>query len=152
MIRQATINDIDNIKRVADCYKKELGFILRPALVEAVNRGELLYHESGAFCHWHRRRDQVSVIYEICVPDEARGQGLGRAMVEQLPRPIRLKCPVTNASNEFYQHLGLETANGPAADGQPGNGRDAAGGVADSHWHCASVQAVSRLRLRAVQV
>lgn len=107
-IRQATLTDIDHIKQIAARYKQELGFILRPALVEAVNRSELLYHESGSFCHWHRRRDGVSVIYEICVPDEARGQGLGRAMVEQLPRPIRLKCPVDNAANEFYRHLGFE--------------------------------------------
>lgn len=107
-ICKATISDIDHIKQVASRYKKELGFILRPALVDAVKRGELLYSPLGAFCHWHRRRDNVSVIYEICVPDEARGQGLGRAMVDQLPRPIRLKCPVDNESNGFYRHLGFE--------------------------------------------
>lgn len=110
-IRQATLADIDHIKQVAGRYKKELGFILRPALIEAVRRGELLYHPaSSAFCHWHRRRDGVSVIYEICVPTESRGQGIGRRMVELLPRPIRLKCPVDNASNNFYRHLGFDLA------------------------------------------
>jgi ribosomal protein S18 acetylase RimI-like enzyme len=109
MLRQATLVDIDHIKTVAGQYKRELGFILRPALEEAVKRGELLYHESGAFCHWRRRRDGVSVIYEICVPDEARGQGIGRAMIEALQQPIRLKCPVDNAlGNGFYERLGFK--------------------------------------------
>lgn len=107
MIRQATLTDIDHIKQIASHYKTELGFILRPALAEAVKRGELLYHESGAFCHYHIRRDGVTVIYEICVPGEARSQGLGRAMVERLPRPIQLKCPIDNSSNGFYEHLGF---------------------------------------------
>lgn len=107
MIRQATIADIDHIKAVAARYKPELGFILRPALVEAVGRGELLYHPSGAFCHYHTRRDGVTTIYEICVPAEARGQGLGRQLIERLPRPVRLKCPVTNESNGFYRRLGF---------------------------------------------
>lgn len=108
MIRQATLTDIDHIKQVASRYKKELGFILRPALVEAVKRSELLYHPSGAFCHYHKRRDGITTIYEICVPDEARGQGLGRRMVEILTRPVRLKCPLDNQSNEFYRHIGFE--------------------------------------------
>lgn len=107
-IRQATLDDIGHIKRVADRYKTELGFILRPALVEAALRGELLYHPpTGSFCHYHTRKDKTTVIYEICVPGEARGQGIARKMIELLPQPIRLKCPVDNSSNEFYRHLGF---------------------------------------------
>lgn len=62
----------------------------------------------GAFCHWHKRKDGISIIYEICVADEARGKGLGRKMIDLLPLPIRLKCPVDNESNKFYEHLGFK--------------------------------------------
>jgi ribosomal protein S18 acetylase RimI-like enzyme len=109
MIRLATTVDIDRIKDVAKRYTHELGFILRPALEAAVSRGELLYDPStGAFCHYHRRRDGVSVIYEICTPEEARGQGLARQMIDMLLCPIQLKCPVDNESNRFYEHIGFE--------------------------------------------
>lgn len=107
-IRNATLDDINHIKQIADKNKTELGFVLRPALVEAARREELLYHPSGAFCHWHRRRDGISVIYEICVSKELRRKGLGREMVQSLPLPIRLKCPVDNHANGFYQHLRFE--------------------------------------------
>ena len=109
MIRLAMMNDIDAIKQVAKDYTHELGFILRPALEAAVQRGELLYDPpTGAFCHFHRRRDMVSVIYEICVPDEARGQGIARQMINMLLVPIQLKCPVDNESNKFYEHIGFK--------------------------------------------
>lgn len=108
-VKLATLDNIDHIKQVAKKYTKELGFILRPALEEAVKRGELLYHPlTGAFCHYHRRRDGVSVIYEICTPTEARGQGLGKKMIDILPLPIELKCPVDNESNKFYEHIGFK--------------------------------------------
>ncbi len=108
VIRNATLDDINHIKQIADKNKTELGFVLRPALMEAVQRGELLYNPLGAFCHWHRRRDGVSVIYEICVLKKLRGQGFGKEMIQSLPLPIRLKCLVDNVANDFYQYLGFE--------------------------------------------
>jgi ribosomal protein S18 acetylase RimI-like enzyme len=108
MIRLARMSEIDAIKQVAQKHSREIGFILRPALVEAVKRGELLIDTaSGGFCHYHRRRDGVSVIYEICVPEAARGAGTARAMIDMLLRPVELKCPVDNASNGFYEHIGF---------------------------------------------
>jgi ribosomal protein S18 acetylase RimI-like enzyme len=111
MLRMARLNDIDDIKRVAAKHTRELGFILRPALQEAVRREELIYdEETGAFCHYHTRRDGVSVIYEICTPVEARGKGIAKKMISWLPLPIRLKCPVDNESNKFYKHIGFTLA------------------------------------------
>jgi hypothetical protein len=49
----------------------------------------------------------VAVIYEICTPQEARGKGIGRAIIERIPLPIELKCPLDNESNHFYQHIGF---------------------------------------------
>jgi ribosomal protein S18 acetylase RimI-like enzyme len=108
MLRLAHNDEIDTIKRVAAKHTRELGFILRPALEEAVRRGELLFDQgTGAFCHYHRRRDGVTVIYEICVPPEARGRGIGRTMVDMLLCPVQCKCPEDNASNGFYEHIGF---------------------------------------------
>lgn len=112
-IYNATLNDIAGIKGLAAKHTKELGFILRPALEEAVKRGELLCAKDfdcniAGFCHYHRRRDGVSVIYEICVNPEVRGGGLGLAMINRLPRPVKLKCPEDNESNGFYKHIGCK--------------------------------------------
>lgn len=109
MVRLATLSDIDAIKKVAQKHTKELGFILRPALEEAVRREELLFEpESGSFCHYHVRRDSICTVYEICVPPEQRGRGIAKQMINMLPRPVRLKCPVDNESNGFYQKYGFE--------------------------------------------
>jgi N-acetylglutamate synthase-like GNAT family acetyltransferase len=108
MIRLAKLTDIDAIKKVAAKHTKELGFILRPALIEAVKREELLYEtETDSFCHYHTRRDGVSVIYEICVPTECRGKGIAQQMINMIPLPIALKRPVDNESNKFYAHIGF---------------------------------------------
>lgn len=102
-----TATDVDAAKRLADQHKPQVGFVLRPALMAAVTRGELLYAlhdgEVRGFCHWHRRRDGWTTIYEI-VSTRAGG---GRAMIAALPRPIRLKCPVDLPSNGFYAAMGM---------------------------------------------
>jgi ribosomal protein S18 acetylase RimI-like enzyme len=110
MLRQAEEKDLNHIKQIADRNRKTLGFVLRPALLEAIQRKELLYHPNGAFCHYHRRCDGITTIREICTDKSARGQGLARLMVATLARPIRLKCPTDNDSNGFYRHLGFELA------------------------------------------
>lgn len=109
MVRLAMMSDIDTIKETAKKMVKEVGFILRPALVEAVKRQELLYDDlTASFCHYHTRRDGVSVIYEICVPVEHRGKGIAKTMINMIPTPVRLKCPVDNESNGFYKYIGFE--------------------------------------------
>ena len=75
MVRLAMTSDIDIIKKTAQKMVKEVGFILRPALEEAVRREELLFDDaSTSFCHYHTRRDGVSVIYEICAPLNTEGR------------------------------------------------------------------------------
>lgn len=87
-----------------------LGYISPGQLRDAIQSGEIMCHPAtGAFCRFRRRKkDGVTVIYEIAVPMEVRGRGIARRMIDLLPRPIELKCPVDNESNGFYQHLGFE--------------------------------------------
>lgn len=108
MLRYATENDIDHIKRIADSLRKQLGFVKRPILVEAMKKEWLLYHPDGAFCNFRLRRDGVTVIYEIATFGKARKKGIGRQMIDKLPKPIQLKCPIDNKSNGFYEHLGFK--------------------------------------------
>jgi hypothetical protein len=92
---------------------------MRPALDAAVARGELIEAVLDGnvigFCHYHLRRDGWTTIYEIV----STSPGGGRALLSSLSRPLRLKCPVDNASNGFYAHMGMtlsETVSGRKRD------------------------------------
>jgi len=107
-VRLANLEDIDRIKLLADKHRKELGFIIRSALVDSVNHNRLLVEDcSGAFCNFRKRKDNVTVIYEICVPAEFRNMGIGKLFIANIEKPIQLKCPVDNESNLFYNKLGF---------------------------------------------
>ena len=112
MVRLATLQDIDVIKKIADKHTKEIGFVLRPALLEHCNKKTLLIYEIDGevvgFCNYHRRRDGINVIYEICVSDNYRNKGIAKQLIDNVPKPIRLKCPVDNESNKFYKRIGFE--------------------------------------------
>lgn len=109
---------------MADRHRRELGFVRRPALRDAIDRGGLLVTcAATGFCHYRRRRDGWSTVYEVV--SERRGSG--RALLDAVPRPVRLKCPVDLAANGFYQHLGgslVGVESGPPA-GAPGGRRRA---------------------------
>lgn len=114
MIRTATPDDIPAIKRIADANRRELGFVMRPALEESQARGELLVSEVDStlvgFVNY-RTLSRVRVgwrsVYEICVSQDHRGKGIGGALLDAVPRPLRLKCPIDLPSNAFYQAYGL---------------------------------------------
>ncbi|HIQ06285.1 MAG TPA: N-acetyltransferase [Anaerolineae bacterium] len=119
-IRKGRPSDLDAVKALADANKAAIGFVLRPALVAAIERGWLLVVEAeGAilgFANYRHRRDQQSTLYEICVAEPYRGQGIGRALMDALVAEaqalgktwIQLKCPVDLPANRFYQRLGCE--------------------------------------------
>jgi len=109
MLRLATRNDISHIKRIARIYddSDELGFVSEVEIRSSVEREECLYDLSGSFCLFHRRRDKVTKVYAICVPENARGRGLGKSMLAMLCLPIELTCAEDNPNNGFYKHLGF---------------------------------------------
>lgn len=110
MVRLATLDDIDAIKNIADKHTREIGFVLRPALIEHCRKGTLLVavidNSIIGFCNYHRRKDNISTIYEICVDDNYRNKGIARNLINEVPKPIQLKCSVDNESNIFYQKIG----------------------------------------------
>jgi len=119
LIRKAVPNDLDAIKQLTDQHRHELGFVLRPALQEAIADQELFVAEVedliAGFVHYHHRRDRQTTLYHIAVREERRGQGIGRALIEALSvestsrgqRQILLKCPKNLAANDFYANIGL---------------------------------------------
>lgn len=113
-IRYAKSKDIDAIKAIADSNSKSIGLVLRPALEEAAENKKLIVavDENGTvlgFCNYNiRKKDDVLVIYEICVDTMYRKNGIAECMIKKLPKPIVAKCPVDNESNKFYKRVGFE--------------------------------------------
>jgi N-acetylglutamate synthase-like GNAT family acetyltransferase len=119
-IRHAVAEDIDAIKELADAHRHELGFLRRPALLEAIQRQELLVAQNSkdilGFVEYRHRRDQQTTLYNVVVhPDHLR-QGIGRDLVFALEKEaqqkekfwILLKCPEDLPANNFYQHIGYK--------------------------------------------
>lgn len=84
------------------------------ALNDAAERGELILVDGG-LCHYHLRRDGILTIREILVLPERQGQGIGRAILNQLrtvpnARVIRAKCPAALEANGWYRAMGFEIA------------------------------------------
>ena len=113
IIQNATLDDIDGIKAIADKYQNEIGFVLRPALEKAVLNNSLIVAKKDnkvlAFCNYNNRKaDGVNVIYEICTDYKYRGNGIAKKIINSMKKPIILKCPIDNESNNFYAAIGFE--------------------------------------------
>lgn len=118
-IRFATEDDIEIISKIANKNTKELGFVMKVALKESILRNFLKVCEYNdkivGFVNFRKRKDGITIIYELCVLKEFRGKGLGKMLIDSLPTPIILKCPVDNLSNKFYSKIGfnlIEVQNG----------------------------------------
>jgi N-acetylglutamate synthase-like GNAT family acetyltransferase len=120
--RKAILTDLDAIKRLADMHRTELGFVLRPSLEKSIHDREIIvaFHEDYlvGFVHYHHRKDQQTTLYHIAVHPSHRSCGIGQELVSRLRADsresgkilIRLKCPVTLPSNQFYQQVGFQLA------------------------------------------
>ncbi len=118
-IRKAALKDLDAIKSLADVHKKELGFVLRPALASSIERDEMLVAENSrgvvGFVEYHHRQDEQTTLYHIAVCSDHRRQGIGQRLVEVLindavehsKRYVLLRCPVYLEANRFYARLGF---------------------------------------------
>lgn len=119
-VRKARVEDLDAVKALADANKASLGFVLRPALAAGIQRDWLLIAERAGqvigFVHYRHRQDSQTTLYEICVDEASRRNGVGRSLVRALAvesqslgkARIRLKSPTDLLANKFYQQLGFE--------------------------------------------
>lgn len=119
-LQQASCSAIPDIKRIATNNKEALGFLSSAKVKDAIYRHNLLTIRDdnkvlGFVIYRHRKRDQQTTLYDICVDKEWRKQGLGRQLIEALKTEcqnqhrsfVQLKCPVDLAANSFYKHLGF---------------------------------------------
>jgi len=118
-IRWAEGKNIAAVKRLADDNRTALGFVVKASLeAQLRRRGLLVCDHKGkvvGFVSFHHRRDGWTTIYDVCVEDNHRGRGLGRALIGSVEREslragqigIRLKCPVDLPANGFYARLGF---------------------------------------------
>jgi len=119
LIRKATSQDLETIKSLADAHRRELGFVLRPALLRSIKRNEVLVAEDRGkligFAEYHHRKDGQTTLYHIAVTHVYRRQGIGQALVEYIlkeakklgQRFLLLKCPADLPANKFYLAIGF---------------------------------------------
>lgn len=114
MIEYLTNNEeeIDIVYKLFNKYSKEVWFVMKPTIRERLNKKELtIYRKDDKIiwaCSFHKKRDWFTVIYEIVVDKDYRGNGYGKDMIEFLiykRHNIILKCPIDNESNKFYDKI-----------------------------------------------
>lgn len=117
-IRKAELTDLHDVKQIADSYKQELGFILRPVLARSIDHRELFVAINGegviGFMQYHHRRDTQTTLHNIVVKSHYRKSGIGQKLIEFLEAEsssraqtvIQLKCPTDLEANNFYEHIG----------------------------------------------
>ncbi|MBI2674428.1 MAG: GNAT family N-acetyltransferase [Candidatus Yanofskybacteria bacterium] len=113
LLRLAEEKDIPQIKKIADADKKCLGFISRAWLGASIAKEELhiavLDGEVVGFIRWHKRRDGMITIYDLCVAERFRRKNIGQQLVSVLGDSyLRLKCHQDNPARDFYKRLGFE--------------------------------------------
>jgi predicted GNAT family acetyltransferase len=127
IVRKATLADLNDVKRVADKHRAELGFVLKSALANSIEESEVFVAVASSeiigFAEYHHRKDLQTTLYHIAVVDTWRGFGVGRSLIFALidearlknKRTICLKCPSGLNANFFYKRMEFEftrTENG----------------------------------------
>lgn len=115
MIRELNSSDKEWCVRLFSKYTKQLGNLSGGTwfwrMEQAnINTGteKLIGVERLAFAHYRARRDGVNVLYEIAVHPIAQGQGIGKALVEYIGRPMNVKTDYNNTVAKcMYQRLGF---------------------------------------------
>lgn len=112
LVRFAVESDLQAVKKIANQYKDELGYVMLPALRESLARKTLIVAEQNGFVvgfvNYRACRDGWQTVYEIAVDKRHAGQHIGAALLACVPKPIRLKTTVDNeAARAFYARQGF---------------------------------------------
>lgn len=118
LIRKASLEDTSAIKEIADQNKEILGFIRQGILQQNIERGWILVASCEGiivgFASYRHCKDGRTVLYNICVKQERRREGIGKLLLQELEREalflgkekLLLKCPEGVEANHFYPKLG----------------------------------------------
>jgi N-acetylglutamate synthase-like GNAT family acetyltransferase len=129
IIRKAQVSDLNSIKSLVDQHKKELGFVIRPALQRSTESNEIDIAVDNnsqliGFVHYRHRKDGQTTLYNIVVDSNWRRLGIASRLVQSLEKECKikqqgkifLKCPQELAANTFYTNYGFE--EGDTQDGK----------------------------------
>lgn len=117
--RVAVGKDLKDIKAIADKNTRDIGFLARDAVREAIKKKWVLVATDRGkivgFVRFRHRKDNVFKIYEICVAATHRSRSIGRGLImmvkeigESFFPAIELKCPLGGTANGFYKRLGFK--------------------------------------------
>jgi hypothetical protein len=113
-LRTATIEDQPLIKEIHKNEKEHLGSFNLYQVWDKFIRGERIPYtyvvvEGKGFCRYgFSKKYNHYVIHEVGVLPEYKRQGISRFILENVPRPLMLKCNVDNKiGNEFYKKVGM---------------------------------------------
>lgn len=126
-VRRATADDVAACAAIAGKLRHELGFVRTNGLIDSAAKGRLYVADDGGlivgFVEFNRptRGENVgySVVYHLAVHPEHRRRDIGRRLLYSVPHPVRLKCPVDLAANDFYRAVGftlVRTVSGKRRD------------------------------------
>jgi N-acetylglutamate synthase-like GNAT family acetyltransferase len=113
MIRLATENDLARIKQICNQNREFIGFVMKVALKESIEKKSLLVYEKDdqvvGFAHFHKRLDGWNTLHELVVDKNYQGQGIGKELYVCIPLPMRLKTTVDNMyAQKFYELNGMQ--------------------------------------------
>ncbi len=113
LIRRANINDKDLIKKIHQESSKEIGsfnlFYVWDLYLCGTSKYSFYIFEDCSFVRYgYSEKYKSNIIYEIGVLKSCRGLGVARRMIEQLDKPLMLKCNTDNiVGNLFYEKIGM---------------------------------------------
>lgn len=111
-IRKALRADEPWIKEIYKQEKKRIGSFNLYKSWESylLGKGSFLVIAGIGFVRYTTtKREGMNTIQEIAISKEFKRRGYGRALLEAVPKPFKLKCDKENEEgNAFYLKMGLE--------------------------------------------
>lgn len=112
-LRRAMRKDADLIKEIHRQCEKHIGVfdlfkVWQRYLTENTKWKYVICDNKGFARYAWSKKFQSWTIYEIAVLEEFKNQGVAKFIIENLPKPMTLKCNVDNdTGNVFYKKIGM---------------------------------------------
>lgn len=104
--------DYTQLRKIANQYRGEFGFIKRVAIEESIQKKELIVaeidHVVVGFIHFYKRKDGINTVREIAVDKAYLELGIGKILYTMVPKPKRLSASVHNdKANNFSKKVNM---------------------------------------------
>lgn len=104
--------DYTQLRKIANQYRGEFGFIKRVAIEESIQKKELIVaeidHVVVGFIHFYKRKDGINTVREIAVDKAYLELGIGKILYTMVPKPKKLSASVHNdKANNFSKKVNM---------------------------------------------